>query len=170
MTNPRKPLRLNVGFIVSQEVGYTHEFPFDYEKIQVADDLDLRHFRGAVHIGRTQQGLLVTAQFEADLDLKCVRCLRTFEHTVRWEMTEVYAFSKKSETDSELILPESMQLDLAPLVRDDALLQVPISPICQPDCRGLCPVCGQNLNLKDCGHRADEGDSPFSVLKDLLKN
>lgn len=170
MSNPRKPLRLNVGFIISQEVGYSHEFPFDYEKLRVSEDLILREFHGAVHIGRTPQGLLVTGKFESALNMECVRCLCEFEQTIRWEMTEMYAFNEKSVTDSDLILPEDAHIDLAPLIRDYALTEIPINPVCKPDCRGLCTVCGQDLNKKDCGHRAEMGDSPFSVLKDLFKN
>jgi uncharacterized protein len=170
MPNPRNPLRLNVGFIISSDVGYTHEFPFDYDKLKVADDLILRDFHGTLHIGRTPQGLLVTGQFESVLKVECVRCLCEFDYTTRWEMTEMYAFNEKSVTESGLILPEDAHIDLAPIVRDYALTEVPISPICKPDCQGLCTVCGQDLNKKDCGHRDETDDSPFSALKDLLKN
>ena len=168
--NPRKPLRLNVGFLVSSDVGYSHEFPFDFDKLKVADDLTLHQFHGVAQIGRTPQGLLVTGQFESALKVECVRCLREFETSIRWEMTEMFAFNEKSVTDSGLILPEDAQIDLAPLVRDYALTEIPISPVCQPDCKGLCPTCGQDLNKKDCGHRAEADDSPFAILKDLLKN
>jgi uncharacterized protein len=170
MTNPRKPLRLNVGFIVNSDVGFSNEFPFDYDKLKVTDDLELRDFHGSAIIGRTPQGLLLTGEFKATFKVECVRCLNEFAHTVRWEMTELYAFNEKSVTDSGLILPDDAQIDIAPLVRDYALTEVPINPVCKPDCKGLCPTCGQDLNKKDCGHRADTDDSPFSVLKDLLKN
>ncbi|RJP48095.1 MAG: DUF177 domain-containing protein [Anaerolineaceae bacterium] len=170
MSTPRKPLRLNVGFILNSDVGFSNEFPFDYEKIKVADDLELRGFHGSAIVGRTPQGLLVTGKFEATFGVECVRCLREFDHTVHWEITELYAFKKKSVTDSDLILPDDAQIDLAPLIRDYALTEIPISPICKPNCKGLCPTCGQDLNLKDCGHRDDTNDSPFSALKDLLKN
>jgi uncharacterized protein len=170
MPNPRKPLRLNVGFIIGNEVGYSHEFPFDYEKIRVADDLDLHNFSGSAHISRTPQGLLLTGRFESSLKVECVRCLREFETIIRWDMTEMFAFTQKSVTDSDLLVPEDAQLDLAPLIRDYALTEIPISPVCKPDCKGLCPTCGQDRNKKDCGHRTDTNDSPFAALKDLLKN
>jgi uncharacterized protein len=170
MTNPRKPLRLNVGFIVSSDVGFTNEFPFDYDKIRVSDDLELRNFHGSAIVGRTPQGLLVTGQFECTFKVECVRCLCEFDQTVQWEMTELYAFNEKSVTESGLILSDDAQIDLAPLIRDYALTEVPISPICKLDCQGLCATCGQDLNKKDCGHSADSDDSPFSALKDLLKN
>jgi uncharacterized protein len=170
MPTPRKPLRLNVGFLVNSDVGVSNEFPFDFEKIKVADDLELRGFRGSAIVGRTPQGLLVSGEFECTFKVECVRCLREFDTTVSWEMTELFAFNEKSVTESGLILPDDAQINLAPLIRDYALTEVPISPVCKPDCKGLCPTCGQDLNKKDCGHRADTNDSPFSALKDLLKN
>ena len=170
MTSPRKPFRLNVGFIVNNDVGFSNDFPFEFNKIKISDDLELRNFRGAANIGRTPQGLLLTGDFEATLQAECARCLREFDHTVHWEMMELYAFNKKSVTDSGLILPDDANIDLAPLIRDYALTEIPMSPICKSDCKGLCTTCGQDLNKKDCGHRNDSNDSPFSVLKDLLRN
>jgi uncharacterized protein len=80
----------------------------------------------------------------------------------------LYAFDERSKTESELILPEDGQIDFAELLREYAFLEVPISPICKPNCEGLCAECGQNLNEKDCGHNPIEPDSPFAKLKDLL--
>ena len=168
MTNPRRPFRLNVGFIVHQEVGYKHEFSFDYEQIQIADDLDLRHFEGVVSIGRTPQGLIVQGDFSAETTLECVRCLNEIDRSLNWKLTELYAFNKKSVSESDLILPEDAHIDLQPLIREYALLEVPINPICQPNCKGLCAVCGEDLNQTDCGHKDSTEESPFSVLKDLL--
>lgn len=170
MTNPRKPLRLNVGFVVSAEVGYNHDFPFDYERIRVAEDLELRDFVGTARFSRTPQGLLLTGQFHAEFDMQCSRCLRDFAQTVTWDITELFAFNEKSLTDSDLLVPEDAQIDLAPFVRDYALTEVPINPVCKPDCKGLCPECGQDLNQNDCGHRANQNNSPFASLEDLLKN
>ena len=169
MTNPRRPFRLNVGFIVHQEVGYKREFPFEFDQIQISDDLDLRHFEGAANIGRTPQGLIVQADFSGDTTLECVRCLNEFEHSLAWELTELFAFNEKSVSESELLLPEDAQIDLQPLIREYALLEIPINPICTPGCKGLCPVCGEDLNQIDCGHKSITKESPFSALKDLLE-
>jgi DUF177 domain-containing protein len=168
VTNPRRPFRLNVGFIVHEEVGYKHEFPFEYEQIQIADDLDLRHFEGIASIGRTPQGLIVQADFSAETTLECVRCLNEFEYGLNWELTELYAFNKKSVSESGLILPDNAHIDLQPLIREYALLEIPIKPLCKPTCKGLCSVCGQDLNMADCGHKDIAEESPFSALKDLL--
>ncbi|MEW6404999.1 MAG: DUF177 domain-containing protein [Chloroflexota bacterium] len=167
MPSPKKPFRINVGFIIHEEVGYNHDFPFAFARISL-DDLELRDFDGLVNIGKTPQGLIVQGDFDAQTTLSCVRCLNEFKHNLRWSFTELYAFDKRSVTDSGLIVPDDAQIDLASIIREYAILEIPISPLHDADCKGLCPVCGQNLNEKDCGHRPEEPDSPFSKLKDLL--
>ena len=167
MPNPRKPFRINVGFIIHEEVGYSHEFPFEIEEVKI-EDLELENFIGKVDIGRTPQGLVVQGNFSADTTLECVRCLKDFQESLDWEITELYAFTKKSVSESELLLPEDAHIDLAPLIREYALLEVPIKPLHDPDCKGLCIECGQDLNVKDCGHSQGKDDSPFATLKDLL--
>ncbi|MFH1184004.1 MAG: DUF177 domain-containing protein [Chloroflexota bacterium] len=169
MSNPRRPLRLNVGFVLHQEVGYTHEFSFDLPQLKMGEDLELRQLVGTLTIGRTAQGLLFTGEFKAETGLACVRCLKPFDQELAWTLTEHYASSEKSVSDSGLIVPEDAQIDVQPLLREYALLELPINPLCRADCKGLCAVCGQDLNLRDCGHRPDAGASPFAALEDFLK-
>ena len=167
MTNPRKPLRLNVGFIINSEVGYHRDFEFDFDLLHIDEDLTLADLKGVANVGRTQQGLIVQGNFSGTAKQECVRCLTEYDHPLAWEFVELYAFDRKSVTESGLIVPDDANIDLQPLVRDFALLEFPIKPICKPECKGLCVVCGENLNEHDCGHRPDN-DSPFAVLKDLL--
>jgi len=168
MTNPRKPFRINVGFIAHEEIGRNHDFPFEFDKIQLGEDFELRELSGNLNISRTPQGLFAQADFSALTTLQCVRCLTDFDYRLGWSFSELFAFDSRSVTDSGLILPEDGHIDFAELLRDYALLEIPINPICKTDCQGLCIECGQNLNEKDCGHKQEENDSPFSVLKKLL--
>ena len=167
MTNPRHPLRLNIGFLINASIGMSRDFIFDYEKMRLGDDLTVRLFSGTARFNRTQQGLLLRGDFSAETDLECVRCLEMFSQILKWSVTEVYAFDRRNMTESGLLVPEDGQIDLEPLLREYALLEFPISPVCKTDCKGLCPVCGENLNTTNCGHHL-ETDTPFSVLKDLL--
>ena len=169
MPNPRKPFRFNVGFIIHEEVGYNHNFPFELEKVVLDGELELRDLQGNINVGKTPQGLIVQGNFSAETTVNCVRCLTDFIQELDWEFTELYAFDQRSITESGLLLPEDAHLDMEELLREFAVLEIPINPICKPDCQGLCIDCGQNLNEKDCGHRPDEPDSPFAKLKDLLK-
>lgn len=168
MSSPRHPFRINVGFIIHEEVGYSAQFPFEFDKVTLGGDLTLTDFSGVVDVGRTPQGLVMTGSFSAQTTAECARCLKTFDQQLHWDMTELYAFSEKSVSESGLMVPEDAKIDLEPIIRDYALLEIPISPICKPDCRGLCPVCGQDLNVRDCGHRPENDESPFSELKKLL--
>ena len=167
MPNLRKLFRINVGFIIHEEVGYSHEIPFDIEAVKL-EDLELMNLAGSVTIGRTPQGLVVQGKFSAETILECVRCLNEFTYPLRWDFAELYAFNKKSVSESGLLLPEDAHIDLAPLLREYALLEIPISPVHAPGCKGLCIECGQDLNVLDCGHSQEHDDSPFADLKKLL--
>ena len=170
MTKARNPLRLNVGFILHEEVGSSHNLDFDLPEFSLGDDLQVRQLAGRVTIGRTAQGLLFEGGFSAETQLSCVRCLAPFMAKLQWTFTDLYSINERSLSESGLLVPEDAQIDLQPLMREYALLEVPINPICRPDCLGLCPVCGQDLNRRDCGHRPESGRSPFAALGDFLKN
>ena len=88
---------------------------------------------------------------------------------MHWDFTELYAFKNENVTDSGLMMPEDAHIDLQPLVREYALLEVPINPLCRPDCKGLCIECGENRNEVDCGHRNNPDDTPFTNLGEFLK-
>ena len=167
--NPKHPYRINVGFIVHEEIGYSHEFPFEFEKADLGEDFVLTDFSGTLEVGRTSQGLIATGNFEGETTLECARCLNEFVHKLNWEITELFAFNSEIVNDEDVLpLPDSAQIDFGPILREYALLEVPINPLHTPDCKGLCLECGQDLNVEDCGHEDTEEDNPFSALKNLL--
>jgi uncharacterized protein len=149
-------LRLNVGFLVNQPIGTSREFLFDFPSIHLQPDLDLNQLVGTAKISRTPQGLLVQAKFQAEIDAECVRCLTEFAHPLGIDFNELYAFTPRSVSESGLILPEDAHIDLEPLVREYLLIEIPISPLCKLDCKGLCPVCGEDLNERVCEHVSSE--------------
>jgi len=69
--------------------------------------------------------------------------------------TELFAYKTNALTDSGLLVPDNGDIDLAPLVREYLLLEVPIKPLCRPDCKGLCVVCGADLNVESCEHQQE---------------
>jgi len=168
VSDTQNNLRLNVGFIINQSKGYMREFPLEFPFIHIPPDLDLTDLSGSARVTRTGKGLLVQVKMHAQMMNECVRCLQGFPLLLDIEFTELYAFSADSSTDSELILPESGQIDLRPLVREEMLLAVPINPLCDPECKGLCPICGENRNETECDHDIEVIDPRLSVLKSLL--
>ncbi len=152
MYSPRHPFRLNVGFLLNSSVGTSREFAFEYPFVHL-EDLDVKDITGLAKVTRTPQGLLVEAAFSGKVqDIECVRCLQPSEQALRAEFQELYAFRNKPISDTDLMVPEDMNIDLEPLVREYLLLEVPISPVCKPDCKGLCIVCGADLNKGNCEH------------------
>lgn len=161
-------LRINVGYIAHENVGYSREFLIEVPEIFIAPDLELREFLASIEIARTAHGLLVTANLHALIRATCVRCLEEFSQPLETSFTELYAFSSNSITDSGLLLPETGWIDLSPIVRDEMLVAFPINPLCSPDCLGLCPVCGENRNFTVCNHEDEQIDPRFAALKALL--
>lgn len=126
------------------------------------------------------EGILCTGMLRAHVVGICDRCLDDAEFDVAGEVDEYYLFEEPAEeemgdeddeVDFSLVSPDG-SIDLAEALSAALLMETPFVVLCQPDCKGLCPVCGANLNHTDCGHAAQiEQDrlasSPFAVLKDL---
>ena len=168
MTTPKHPFRLNVGFIVAEHIGYSREFPVEFADVHLPPDLVLDEVYGNITITRTAQGLLAQVKLRAKITTECMRCLEPFELQLSTNFIELYAFNKSSVTDSGLILPETGQIDFSPLVREYLVLAIPIKPLCKLDCKGLCPVCGENQNERICNHEDDSIDPRLSILRSLL--
>ena len=107
-------------------------------------------------------------KLHALIEVECVRCLDAIDQPLNTDFSELYAFTPRSTTESNLILPEDGHINLEPILREYMLLEVPISPLCRQDCKGLCPVCGENRNRTNCTHDTDSEDQRLSVLKDLI--
>jgi uncharacterized protein len=168
VSDPHSPLRLNVGFIVAQSAGFFRDFPFDLPQINIPPDLQTISLNGSIRATRTPQGILLQEDFTVQTSLECVRCLTDFQQSLDVNFTELYAFSQRYVTDTGLLMPESGVIDLSPVLREYILLAIPISPLCRPDCIGLCPICGNNLNEVTCSHDDDIGDPRLASLKTLL--
>jgi uncharacterized protein len=161
LSNPKNPLRINVGFFINQPNGTYREIEFELPGIKLAADLRSGVIYGTVRISRNSEGLLLQGDFQTQVNAECVRCLDDFSQTLHTQFAELFYFHKPlyyheqdSDEDSDLIVPEDGYIDLAPLVREYLLLEYPINPLCRPDCKGLCPQCGENLNLVTCEHCA----------------
>jgi uncharacterized protein len=159
VNQPRFPLKFNVGFLLKQPIGTNRDIHFEYPQVTLKPDLNLTDFSGVARVGRTPQGILVQGQFQGRAPAECVRCLSGFEQPLHATFDELYAFDKRSVTESGLILPEDANIDLEPLVRDYLLIEMPISPLCREDCKGLCPICGQNLNEETGEHIHSEEEN-----------
>lgn len=165
---PNDQFRLNVGFMLALPVGESRDFPIECQAVHLAPDLDLTSLIGNNHVTKAAQGLLVETSLQASMPGVCVRCLSEIDLSLKANFTELYAFSRQSMSESGLLLPENAQLELEPLLREVLLLEIPMSPLCRPDCQGLCPICGGNRNETACSHPEEVSDPRFTILKTLL--
>lgn len=150
----KHPLRINIGFLLNQPVGTSRDFDFEFNQLILPPDIELTDFSGTAHISRTRQGLLVEGVFTGTVEAECVRCLRSTEQHLKTQFQELYAFTRDNVSESDLVLPEDGHIDLGPIVGEYLVIEIPIKPLCRENCRGLCMVCGANLNEQTCEHVA----------------
>ena len=123
-------------------------------------------------------GILVTGIVRAHAQGACDRCLEPAHFDIAGEIEEYYLFEEPEDADAyedgfELVGPERT-VDLSGAIWDAMVMDTPFVVLCRPDCAGLCPTCGANLNEGPCGCEAaaeqawvDSDDNPFAALKNL---
>lgn len=165
------PFRLDVSYLARQSPGTSRTFELDYAQLNFEPDFTLRDVQGQLTVSVTDDGVAAEGNLEAWTELGCSRCLERYEQHLDLIFTEVYSFhpaQDKNDKYREQLLPPDGVINLEPLLREYALLDIPIKHVCREDCKGLCPVCGVNLNEEDCGHRQEDIDPRMSKLKQLL--
>jgi len=161
-------LKLSIGFIAPQTVGFSRVFLFDIPHICLQPDLTLSDLVGKISVSRTSEGLLAQVELSASVEVACARCLKEFSQQLKVDFAELFYFAPHARSDTDIILPEDGNLDFGPLVREYMLLEIPTNPVCKSDCQGLCPVCGNDLNDNPCNHEPETGDPRFAILNTLL--
>ena len=99
--------------------------------------------------------------------MPCSRCLEPVELSVDFKLNE--KFGNNAGDDEEIETFSGDSIDLSSAVMRNILAGMPMKVVCSDDCKGLCPVCGQNLNVKDCGCDTTYVDPRFESLRSLLK-
>lgn len=164
------PLRLDVSYLVKEAPGTHREFDFDFTQLSLPDDLLLVDIHGVISISVTEDGVMADGRIRALTQLSCSRCLEDYWQPLEISFTEMFTNHPIENTPENLeqLLPADGSIDLTPIIRDYAVLDIPISQVCKPECKGLCPTCGANLNEGDCGHRQERIDPRFEGLRELL--
>ena len=151
------PYRINVGFLINAPVGTYRDFTIDEPSMELADDLHADEIHCTVRASKVQQGILATADCSAKTELECTRCLEPFSTVLNAHFEELFYFHYLRENqDAEQFLPENGYMDLGELIREYLVMEVPYAPVCKEDCKGLCPICGKNLNLEPHDHPEEE--------------
>jgi uncharacterized protein len=117
-----------------------------------------------VRIFCLEETVMVSGHVEAVMVQECGRCTKPFTHRVQLPFETIFSpipvdmKSSKDNKDHEISVDEvglyfysGETIDLGEFVREQILLSLPMVPLCNTKCRGLCIVCGQDRNITDCG-------------------
>jgi uncharacterized protein len=118
--------------------------------------------RAQLTLDKANDQVTVRGRLHAVARFECVRCLREVDQPIEAELLVYADRSGTSRHDDEgelerdhyMKFHDGRQLDLSEDVRETLLLELPITPRCREDCRGLCPKCGADLNEGPCEHAA----------------
>jgi len=115
-------------------------------------------------------GVRVIGRLEATLRLECRRCLRELLSPLEIEFDFRFdpSVEEWEEESSVFTLdPDAAALYLLRPIREELVLALPGYPVCREGCRGLCPVCGADLNESACGCTKEQSDPRWDILKKM---
>lgn len=108
------------------------------------------------------EGLTVEGDFKAKTEVTCSRCLKPFMYPVEFEFMEYYA--KDPQQDEGVYEYTGDIITLDTMLQDNVIMNLPMRFLCKESCKGLCTVCGKNLNEGKCGCETKETDSRLQGL------
>jgi DUF177 domain-containing protein len=110
----------------------------------------------------------------------CGRCLEPFEVSLKNRFTLNYSHQIPEDVHKEgaegieltadqigMVYFEGEEIDFTDAIQEQAILAIPFNPVCKPECKGLCPRCGNDLNKASCTCGEKKADGPFAVLKEM---
>jgi uncharacterized protein len=179
-------LVFNVAQLLKERVGSTRRLSIESPSLTLYDEdggedeaLEALDLKGDVKVTRLNDGVLVQGDVTANVQLRCSRCLddislpvdasleEQFEPTVDVETGRTIKRPDENEDDETFQIDANHLMDLTEPIRQALLVALPMRPLCREDCKGLCPVCGANLNYTDCGHRQEAADLRWEALRAL---
>jgi uncharacterized protein len=128
--------------------------------------------RGSVE--RNGETVDLTARLNATVRLSCARCLEYFDLPVDREFVLRLvaeepgpATAKAADADDTLFQAPEGRADLGEIATEQIYLSLPMKPVCREDCKGLCPACGANRNVDECGCPQEPEDLRLAPLREL---
>ena len=133
---------------------------------------------GRLTARNTEELLIVDGEWRARMRLPCSRCLEEIVVPLSAPIQEEFGLPGRQypggagpieqDEPAEAAFAEGV-LDLTELLRQQVLLALPVSPVCRPTCKGLCPECGQNFNEGRCDCTRRRDPSPWEKLRPLAE-
>jgi uncharacterized protein len=139
----------NVSSLLRSEVGASRRYDLDPEPPVVSGDTELI---------RTPGGILVRCNAVVTMEDQCGRCLAAygyleeigFEEIFEQQLDPVTGRKLEIEDPDAFVISGDNTIDISEAVRQYSQMAAAMQPLCRPDCPGLCPVCGKDLNIVSC--------------------
>ena len=167
-------MQINVSQLLQEPIGASRHYQVN--ETAVLENGSTHHINGECQLLHTQRSILVKCKLDTDAELTCSRCLSAFRQplTVKFEeeylpTVDVMTGMPLDTTDDigHFTIDNNHILDLNEAIRQYTLLIMPMKPLCQEDCFGLCQKCGKNLNQGPCDCPKQEIDPRWSKLSKL---
>jgi uncharacterized protein len=135
--------------------------------------------RLTAQVSKDAQKVRLTGRLQTTLETDCSRCLEPFQIPVDAPFDLMFLPEPSVESDGEREIEDDDvgvshykddTIDLGEVMHEQFVLALPMKPLCQADCQGLCPVCGRNRNREQCDCREEWVDPRLAELKNLLKS
>jgi len=157
-----QPIHLVDSFELSAEVRRTYEQDV-HAFSPVAVDLHARYAAGVTE---------VTGELKVQPSQSCSRCLKPIAETLTIPVRELFTTQPEAirEDEDEMYhLITTDKIDLRPYLEEIVVVEIPLAPLCDTDCKGICPVCGVNRNEEDCNCNTESIDPRLAGLADFFK-
>ncbi len=167
-------MQINVLRELRQPVGSVAVLDVVEPRVRIPD-AEINDLAGSLTLLRTDRGLLASFEAKATMGERCARCLAAINCPLQIQFEEEYIPVVDANSGARVNWPTADEgfaigpdflLDLREPLRQYVLMSEPLKPLCRPDCAGLCPSCGDDLNRGPCGCPPDL-DERWRVLADL---
>lgn len=122
-------------------------------------------------ITKVENEAFISTTVQTTLDLQCDVCLDSFQFDVKDKVDLILTadpdLADREDEDIYPVADSISQVDISESIRQFLLLAIPFKKICKPNCRGLCPTCGTNLNKGSCSCQRDDVDPRWEALKNI---
>ena len=123
------------------------------------------------HVKESEKKLVITGQADITLNIPCDRCLEDVEVPFSLDFEKHVNLEAEDDKESdETNYIDGYNLDVDKLLYNEILIGWPMKVLCSEDCKGICSVCGQNLNEGTCDCEDTGLDPRMSVIRDVFKN
>ena len=171
-------MRYNVAQLLKESIGSTRNYRLDESFTGPQNQEDT--VCGPVHLLRTHRSILVSASLQVQSAVVCARCLKEFVRSSVLSVEEEFFPTAELQTGRGKVssafpeegsyLDDSHTLDLASIISECIIADMPIKPLCWHDCAGLCRTCGANLNLATCDCNSPPADPRWQALAGLVRD